>query len=312
MQDAQGHRRRDPGTKAEGCDILMMPAHRRSSTDTGTTWCSAARGSAARSRHSEGRSIRQPLTHGELRRQAVLACRAAPSPQYNGFRKWLERWPPGMTVGRAEIVRMGAGAFCDEIPSAPQQGARTTRRKAEGPQQRRASPCCCWAAGRSTRWVARTRCWRMPMPAVGRPCREGRTRIAGGRGGRRVATWWTTSAPHSRRACGPSRACASSNRISPRPQPPPVPAPASAASAQCRRGHSCRWATARVNAGCSTLMAAYNPRRGPAICVPTVGGKRGNNVLWARRFFPEMSSSAGDTGAKHLIGEHGRQVSKSR
>ena len=38
--------------------------------------------------------------------------------------------------------------------------------------------------------------------------------------------------------------------------------------------------------------------------MPTVGGKRGNPVLWARRFFPEMAKLSGDTGAKHLIGEH--------
>jgi molybdenum cofactor cytidylyltransferase len=60
-----------------------------------------------------------------------------------------------------------------------------------------------------------------------------------------------------------------------------------------------------VNAGLlDRLMAAYNPVEGRAICVPTVVGKRGNPVLWARRFFPEMAKLAGDTGAKHLIGEH--------
>src|SRR5258708_18089451 len=56
------------------------------------------------------------------------------------------------------------------------------------------------------------------------------------------------------------------------------------------------------------LMAAFSPVEGRAICVPTVGGKRGNPVLWARRFFPEMTKLAGDTGAKHLIGEHGDLV----
>jgi molybdenum cofactor cytidylyltransferase len=52
------------------------------------------------------------------------------------------------------------------------------------------------------------------------------------------------------------------------------------------------------------LMAAFSPVEGRSICVPTVGGKRGNPVLWARRFFPEMASLSGDSGAKHLIGEH--------
>jgi molybdenum cofactor cytidylyltransferase len=52
------------------------------------------------------------------------------------------------------------------------------------------------------------------------------------------------------------------------------------------------------------LIAAFSPVEGRAICVPTVAGKRGNPVLWARRFFPDMAKLAGDTGAKHLIGEH--------
>jgi molybdenum cofactor cytidylyltransferase len=52
------------------------------------------------------------------------------------------------------------------------------------------------------------------------------------------------------------------------------------------------------------LMAAFSPVEGRSICVPTVGGKRGNPVLWDRRFFAEMGQVSGDTGAKHLIGEH--------
>ncbi len=52
------------------------------------------------------------------------------------------------------------------------------------------------------------------------------------------------------------------------------------------------------------LIAALNPLEGRAICVPTWQGKRGNPVLWARRFFAEMMSVAGDVGARHLIGEN--------
>ena len=50
-----------------------------------------------------------------------------------------------------------------------------------------------------------------------------------------------------------------------------------------------------------TLIAAFNPAEGRAICVATHGGKRGNPVLWARRFFPEMMAIEGDVGAKHII-----------
>ena len=51
------------------------------------------------------------------------------------------------------------------------------------------------------------------------------------------------------------------------------------------------------------LIAAFSPDEGRAICVPTVHGKRGNPVLFARRFFEEMESVSGDAGARHLIGE---------
>jgi molybdenum cofactor cytidylyltransferase len=52
------------------------------------------------------------------------------------------------------------------------------------------------------------------------------------------------------------------------------------------------------------LIAAFNPVEGRAICVPTYQGKRGNPVLFAARFFAEMAEAAGDSGAKHLIGQH--------
>lgn len=50
------------------------------------------------------------------------------------------------------------------------------------------------------------------------------------------------------------------------------------------------------------LIDAFSPDAGRAICVPTWQGKRGNPVLWARRFFAEMEQVDGDVGAKHLIG----------
>jgi molybdenum cofactor cytidylyltransferase len=58
------------------------------------------------------------------------------------------------------------------------------------------------------------------------------------------------------------------------------------------------------------LIAAFNPLEGRAIIVPTRRGKRGNPVLWSKRFFPEMAEIAGDVGAKHLIGEHAELVAE--
>jgi molybdenum cofactor cytidylyltransferase len=52
------------------------------------------------------------------------------------------------------------------------------------------------------------------------------------------------------------------------------------------------------------LIAGFNPVEGREIILPTRNGKRGNPVLWGRRFFPELTSVTGDTGAKHLIGAY--------
>ena len=56
------------------------------------------------------------------------------------------------------------------------------------------------------------------------------------------------------------------------------------------------------------LMGAFSVAEGHAICVPTWQGKRGNPVLWARRFFGEIAEVDGDVGAKHLIGAYAEFV----
>jgi molybdenum cofactor cytidylyltransferase len=56
------------------------------------------------------------------------------------------------------------------------------------------------------------------------------------------------------------------------------------------------------------LMAAFAPERGVLVVVPTFEGKRGNPVLWSRRFFPDLMAIEGDVGARHLIGRYGEAV----
>jgi molybdenum cofactor cytidylyltransferase len=58
----------------------------------------------------------------------------------------------------------------------------------------------------------------------------------------------------------------------------------------------------------SRLIAAFDPDEGRTICVPTVAGKRGNPILWGAAWFTELQGLKGDTGAKHLIGEHAEAV----
>ena len=56
------------------------------------------------------------------------------------------------------------------------------------------------------------------------------------------------------------------------------------------------------------LVAAFDPAEGREICVPVFEGKRGNPVLFARRFFDEIAAVRGDVGARHLIGEYEEYV----
>jgi molybdenum cofactor cytidylyltransferase len=56
------------------------------------------------------------------------------------------------------------------------------------------------------------------------------------------------------------------------------------------------------------LIAAFDPEKGALVVVPTTNGKRGNPVLWARRFFSDLLSLEGDVGARHLIGTYAEAV----
>ena len=56
------------------------------------------------------------------------------------------------------------------------------------------------------------------------------------------------------------------------------------------------------------LIAAFDPERGALVVVPTIDGKRGNPVVWSRRFFPELMALEGDIGARHLIGGYAEAV----
>src|SRR5690606_17875880 len=58
------------------------------------------------------------------------------------------------------------------------------------------------------------------------------------------------------------------------------------------------------------LAAAYDPAAGRTIVVPTVNGKRGNPVLWDRRYLAELARLEGDTGARHLIGQYADAVAE--
>ena len=58
------------------------------------------------------------------------------------------------------------------------------------------------------------------------------------------------------------------------------------------------------------LIEAFAPDSGNLIAVPVSDGRRGNPVLWSRRFFKELMTLDGDIGARHLIARHGEAVAE--
>ncbi len=67
----------------------------------------------------------------------------------------------------------------------------------------------------------------------------------------------------------------------------------------------------QVDAGLiDRLIGALDPDKGALVAVPTIDGKRGNPVVWSRRFFPDLMTVEGDVGARYLIGRYAEAVAE--
>jgi len=58
------------------------------------------------------------------------------------------------------------------------------------------------------------------------------------------------------------------------------------------------------------MVAAFSPGDGRTIVVPVHAGKRGNPILWGRTHFAALTTLSGDSGARHLLGEHRETVAE--
>jgi molybdenum cofactor cytidylyltransferase len=67
----------------------------------------------------------------------------------------------------------------------------------------------------------------------------------------------------------------------------------------------------QVDAGLiDRLIGALDPDKGALVVVPTIDGKRGNPVVWSRRFFGDLMTVEGDIGARYLIGRYPEAVAE--
>src|SRR4051794_21326229 len=234
----------------------------------------------------------------------------ARSPKVNGFDWVLERLCAGVPVGREDIMRMGAGGLLAEIPSRPLPRAEASPQPAT-PKVAKVPPgpriaALLLAAGRSMRMGGPNK---LLEPIDGTPM-VARTaqRLLSSRA-RPVVAVLGNQADSIDRAFGKLPVQRVRN-----------PAFAEGLSTSLKCGLValpndidgvvvCLGDMPLITGrDIDRLTAAFNPLEGRAIIVPTRRGKRGNPVLWARRFFAEMAELAGDVGAKHLIGEHAELV----
>ncbi|MFP6748894.1 MAG: molybdopterin-binding/glycosyltransferase family 2 protein [Alphaproteobacteria bacterium] len=222
----------------------------------------------------------------------------ARSPKLNGFDWVLQRLLADQAVGRDEITAMGAGGLLKEIPSRPQLRAGGTAIAPKAPR----IAALILAAGQSRRMGAINKL----LAKIG-----GKAMLV-----RVVEAAQASQAEHIAAVTGHE-----AERVAAALADYDVPAihnPAFAdgLSTSLQRGVGAlpgdidgvivllgdmpRIAPDHLD----RLIAAFNPLEGRAICVPTYQGKRGNPVLFGAQFFAEIAEVGGDSGAKHLIGEH--------
>lgn len=226
----------------------------------------------------------------------------ARSPKLNGFDWVLQRIAAGVAVAAKDIQAMGVGGLLAEIGARPLPRAAATRGDhGKGPSQPRV-----WAlvlaAGQSRRMGEANK---LLEPVDGKPMALHAVDAALGADVAGVTVVTGHQADTVRKALEGREVSFAHNPefargLSASLKVAAVAAPDDIDAAIVLLGDMPRVSSAHVD----RLIAAFNPLEGRAICVPTRNGKRGNPVLWARRFLDEMAALEGDVGAKSLIGQH--------
>lgn len=246
---------------------------------------------------------------GETPVLGLPGCARSPKP--NGFDWVLRRLVAGLPVTRADLMRMGAGGLLIEIPTRPlpRASAAPAPSPAPGPDPGPARApkvaALVLAAGRSSRMGAN----KLLAPVEGRPML--RHAVEAALASRADSVLVVTG--HEREAVEAALSGLPVTLVH-------SPSHAEGLSASLKAGIAalppdidaavvCLGDMPRVGAAViDRLIDAYAPAEGRAVCVPTHAGKRGNPVLWDRRFFAEILDLRGDVGARHLIGAHADRV----
>ena len=240
------------------------------------------------------------LLLGRCRGRLVLGLPGcARSPKLNGLDLVLERLAAGLDVGPRDVMAMGVGGLLKETAARaqPRRGSR------QGSPVRAANVAALvLAAGRSTRMGPVNK---LLAPFGGRAMVRHVVEQIAGSSVRPVVVVTGHEAERVRGALDGAGVSFVHN-----------PAYREGLSGSMRAGLAALPDSAEAALVClgdmplvtsehvERLVAAFDPDEGREICVPVFEGKRGNPVIFARRFFTEMAAVRGDAGARHLIGEY--------
>jgi molybdenum cofactor cytidylyltransferase len=244
------------------------------------------------------------LLLGRLGDRPVLGLPGcARSPKVNGFDWVLRRLIADLPIGRSDIMRMGAGGLLKEIVTRPQP----RNEPATAPRAPRVAAIV-MAAGRSSRMGGANK---LLTEVAGQTMVARAVDAVLASRARPVVVVLGHEAAKVRAAIGDRPVTIVENPAFASGMASSLKAGLVALPADIDGALVCLADMPRVDPHVlDRLISAFNPMEARAICLPVWEGKRGNPVLWARRFFPEMGSLAGDVGARHLIGQYAELVAE--
>lgn len=239
-------------------------------------------------------------------RPVLGAPGCARSPKENGFDWVLARLLCRLPVTDGDVAGMGVGGLLMEIVTRPQPRDEAPTAAAEKPRHRVAGVVL--AAGRSTRMGGPNK---LLAEISGRPLvRIAVEEVLGSRAGPIIVV-----TGHQRDRI---KAALANLPVSFVHNPDyaeglstSVKAGIAAVPADVDGAIVCLGDMPQVDRGLiDRLIAGFDPERGALIVIPTVAGKRGNPVLWSRRFFGELTRLSGDVGARNLIATYQEAVAE--
>ena len=240
---------------------------------------------------------------GHVKGQPILgAPGCARSPKENGFDWILMRLLAGLSVSREDVTGLGVGGLLMEIVTRPQPRAEPE------PEKGRRIAAIVLAAGRSTRMGGPNK---LLAEIGGKPL----VRIAAEQalasrarpvivvtGHQRDKVEAALQGLDVRFVHNPNFAEGLSTSVK---------AGLAALPAEADGAIVCLGDMPQVTAALiDKLSGAFDPEKGALVVIPVIDGKRGNPVVWARRFFPELMAIDGDIGARHLIGRYPEAVAE--